>query len=282
MKMQSRYMVLILFLMATLLISTLSCKGTESTNAGGVTVQNVAERVQGALLQLNSYETEMEMTMNLDGVVDGESGKIDLTAKANGAADMAARKMWMDMAMSMKGKGGTETIDEVNKISTYIDGDITYVGTTDSTGKMSWQHQTTPSSTWEQKQQIDQFMSLLDNSEIKYLKSEKVQGTQCYLVELDPDLNVLWNLIGQQMGQYTSDMGVDNIGSAVKKVTVKYWFAQDTLFFRKIYINMDMELSAEQMGGTEGQVTVLSEITLDISKHNTSINIKVPEEAKAS
>jgi len=278
MKIRSLYLISALLLVIILLTSMMGCSGGGS-NVKGITVQNVGEKVRTALQSLHSYEADMEMAANVEGVVEGQTMALKMSAKANGAMDLEAKKSGTEMAISVTGKAGTEKVDQTTKTSTYIIEDTAYVGTADESGKMTWKTQSAPSSTWDQQQQTQQMMSLLDSSNIKYLKSEKVQSTQCYLVELDPDLNLLWNFIMQQMGSSSPDMDTSQLSNAIKEATVKYWFDQDTLFFRKVYVYIDMEMDAEMLGAKSGSVKYIIELTSDFNKYNTNMNIQLPAEA---
>jgi hypothetical protein len=169
-------------------------------------------------------------------------------------------------------------MDESARMTAYIVDDMYYVGTADSSGSMIWDSQSAPSSIWEQQEQTQQFMDLLEGSKVNSLKTEKVDGIPCYLVEIVPDLETLWKLVLGQSGDFTTDVDIDLLGGSLKKVNVKYWFDQDTMFFNKIYVYLDMELDEEQLG-EEGEIRFITEMTMAFQEHNASVDITVPEEA---
>jgi hypothetical protein len=281
MKIQYRYLITASLLVLILLISMLSCSSGNS-NSNGITAENVGGKVQTALQSLRSYEMEMEIALNAEGEAEGQALTMKMSGKANGAVDLDAKKSGVEMALIVTGKSGTEKIDQTTKTSTYIIEDTTYVGTSDENGKVTWQTQPTTSNAWEQQQQTEQLLTLLDSSNIKYLKSEKVQGTQCYLIELEPDPEALLNTVMNQMNGSSSGTDSGLPSDAVKKVTVKYWFAQDSLFLRKAYVLMEMQLNAEDLGAKEGNLTYVIELTMDFNKFNSGVNIILPAEATKS
>ncbi len=277
------FYVITALLLIILLTPAVSCSqgGVQEPAAQEISAANVADRVQEASKNLKTYHLDMEMTMGMKGVVNGESGDINMSAKSDGAVDLVVKKMGMEMAMSMKGKGGDTTIDEVMKLSTYIIDNMMYTGTTDAQGKTQWQRKQAPSSTWQN--QVDQQIKLLKSSKILYLKSEKVQGVPCYVVELDPDLDTLWGIMMQQSALSQTGMDIPNMKDAVKKVTYKYWLNKDTLFMTKGYGYVEMELTAAQLGqGNTGQLKMVVELTIDFNKLNESVDITLPAGAKGS
>ncbi|OGO30843.1 MAG: hypothetical protein A2Z29_04030 [Chloroflexi bacterium RBG_16_56_11] len=283
MKVKSKAISAVLLVTCIWLVSVTGCSGKDGTTGGDdVTAENISSRIQSALSQLNSYEMGMTMTLEMNGMVDGESGDISVSTVVKGAIDTAEKQLYLDLNGSVKGEAGTETIDEVTSISTYIIGDDTYIGYTEGAGEMSWQYQTTSSGTWDQQQQISQLMGVLDTSVIKTFKSEKIEGTNCYLIELDPEPGVVWSLVQSQMGPSAGGSDFNNIGNAIKEMTVKYWLVEDSLFFKKANIKMVLDLGAEQMDATEGQVHLVAEVTMDFDEHNKGTDIKLPEAAKAS
>jgi len=269
-------------LLVASLVSAVGCsQGGEGLAPGtAITVDNVTEMVGNALEDLNSYEMALEMTISMEGVVDGEEGKSTMSAKGDGALDMAGKKMGINMAMSVNAEIEGESIDETTKLASYVIGDTLYVGTTDADGNTTWQRQSAPASTWERQDQIEQQMKLLRASKVKYVKSEKVQTTDCYVIELEPDLAVLWEMTMQQFGSMDTGMDPSDLQAALKKVTAKYWFDKDNLFFRKAYVYMQMEMGAAQLGATSGQIEFVAEMTMDFTKHNQTPDIQLPAGAR--
>ena len=275
-----------LLVISMVLLPVIGCDGDDSSGDSdgtgqNVTKENVTELVREALIGLNTYEIEMELTMNIEGEVGDEKGEVTISVKADGAMDLAAKRSRTDMAMSLKMRAEGESMDENMRMSAYIIDDTYYLGTSEGSGSMRWDTQSAPSYLWDQQEQTNQLLTLLENSNISYLKTEKVQGVQCYLIEVDADLDTLWDFVLGQSGEFTQGMGLDFMEGSLKKVTVKYWFDRDTLFFRKIYVYIDMELDEEQLG-EEGEIRFITEMTTDFHKHNSSVDITLPEEAENS
>src|SRR3989304_1143307 len=148
-------------------------------------------------------------------------------------------------------------------MASYIVGDRQYVGTADEGGEMEWVSQSVPSNAWE-KQPVDLQVELLKNSKIKFLKSERVNSVQSYVVEIDPNLEMLFETVMQQPGIEEFPLSPQQMKDATKKLTVKYWFAKDTFFLKKAYVYWEMALTPEMLGAEEGHLDLIVELTMDI------------------
>src|SRR3972149_5299114 len=161
-----------LLVIALVLVPVAACGGGgEKAQFGDLTVENVVERLQDAMQNLKTYQFDMEMTMDLKGMADGQAVDVAVHLKSDGALDLMDRKLRMEMALSAKGKSGGETIDEATKMAVYVVDDMGYVGTADDGVEMSWDRQSMPSGTWEEQNQVEQQMKVLNSSKIKYLRT---------------------------------------------------------------------------------------------------------------
>jgi hypothetical protein len=258
-----------------LLLPVIGCSSGSSVNA-----ENVATRAAEAMLNLKTYQLAMDMSLNMAGTISGEAGDINLSANAEGNLDLNAKALAMDVTMSVTGTGGEENIDESLKTSSYIVDNTMYTGYSDGTGAMTWQSQEAPTSMWDQQDQMAQKMKIMQSAQIKYLKSEKVDGLSCYVVELEPDVNTLWETIMAQLSSGEQGLGTLDLQNAVKSMTVKYWFTRDNLFLKKAYVIMVVQMTGEQFGGTAEETMDLTlDVTVTFDKFNQTVAITVPAEA---
>jgi hypothetical protein len=278
MKTKSHYLAFSLLLAAILLLSMAGCSGGNS-DFKNISVQDFGTRVQESLPNLKSFETELAMDFDMQGAAADKSMSVKMSITGTGATDLTAKKTRTDMSMQITGKNGTDNIDEKSRIAAYIIEDISYIGTSDNGSEMTWRHETASSTIWEEQPQTAQLMKLLDNSKINSLKTETVQGVRCFLLELNPDPAMLWDTLMSQVGESSGGFSSEEMGNSLKKATVKYWFTQDTLFFKKVYISLDMELDAKTMGVESGQMQYLIVMTQTFNKHNQKTEIQLPVEA---
>jgi len=280
MKNKNYFPLIILMLVGILLTLIPGCSG--DSDFVDISVQDFDDRVRESLPNLHSYEMAIQVIMNAEGEAEDESATVKYVLQGEGAVDLAAKKTGMEMSVNVKGNSGSETIDQTARVSSYVIDDISYTGTSDENGDMEWQHQTISSSAWEEGLQSEQLIHLFESSQIETLKAETVQGERCFLVELDPDPALLWDTVMSQIGGSSGGTYNEDMGNAMKKTSVKYWFVQDTLFFKRIYIYMDIELDAETMGVNSGEMHYIIEMTMDFNNHNQSMNIELPAEALES
>jgi len=79
------------------------------------------------------------------------------------------------------------------------------------------------------------------------LGSDKVDGTECYVLAVTPSLEKLWAMV--QMGGAAEQFppGLD-LEQLVTGFSVRQWVAKDTFFTRKASISMTMVLTPESLG----------------------------------
>jgi len=259
----------------------LSSCGGEGSDSNKLNTENVVERVSAALPNIKTYHTEMDMSIHIRGDMMDEKADMNMVMKGNGALDLDEHKAKLEMTMEARGDAAGEKISENNKIMTYILEDMVYVGTSRDSESMAWDHQSLPASAWDQQNQIEQQRKLLASSTVKYVKDETVQGTQCYVVELVPDLKTLWDTVMRQSGMMGNSMDIQSLQDAMKNVTASYWFEKDSLYFKKAYVEMKMEMTPEMIGESgEGQMNMDVEMTLLFDGYNQPVEILVPDIAK--
>jgi hypothetical protein len=267
-------------LLAGILLGFLpGCGGDDTVN---ISVEELNQGVRENLPNLHSYQTDIQMTMNAEGEVEGETANLNYTLQGQNTIDLTAKKSKMEMTATITGKSGTENIDQKTDLTNYIFDDISYTGTVAEGSDMEWSQKPASSSVWEEEQQSEQMIYLFENSEIKTLKAETVDGEQCFMVELKPDNLALWDAVMSQMGDSSEDSTDDVMGNSIKDTTVKFWFVQDTLFFKKVYIMMDIQVDATSIGASSGYINYELEMTIVYDNHNQSFNIVLPEEALQS
>ena len=137
----------------------------------------------------------------------------------------------------------------------------------------------------EEMNQVLSLTALIKTAEITVLGSEKVRGIDCYVLEVTPDMDKLWELAMQQSdvaGETLPDIADEVIRDMFDDYSVKYYVAKNTYFLMRSAIDMTIELTPDDLGfpGEEGSMTM--NITMDLLAYdyNLPVSIELPPEAE--
>jgi len=117
---------------------------------------------------------------------------------------------------------------------------------------------------------------LLDVSNVQKLNDEVVDGVNCYVLQIDPDLEKYFEIMMSQLETSGSgNLSLGDISDIIEGWSIKQWIAKDTNLIKKIYNQMTMSYSF-----FDQEITMDMEITVVFSNYNTAITIELPEEAE--
>ena len=131
--------------------------------------------------------------------------------------------------------------------------------------------------------QTEAQIELLKTAQVKVIGSEKVKGVDCYILQLTPDVEQLWQLASQQ--PLLTDMGVSAVDEDIlqdmfRSFSVKQWVTKDTHFLTRAEVDMALDLTPEALGVEEGQMTMDVTISMLTYNHNQPVTIVLPLEAE--
>jgi hypothetical protein len=277
--------ILAVSLLLVMALSFIACGGETSSPA-----QEIVDGAVQALDDIQAYEFEMDMAMDMAAESEGEKAEMTMETDYNGALDLANQQMRMDVDINIKITGE----DEIEgTIELYLVDGTGYSMTTAPGEDPVWEKEEGISETdWEgiiemmmlAKPQIE----LLEASEVEVIGSESVKGVDCYVLRLTPDMEQLWETVGQQVALgFTEEMGwpvlsAEILDQAFSSLSVKQWIAQDTYFLMKVDIDMNLELTAEAMGvpEEEGVATIAVVMKMLAYNYNQPVSIELPPEAE--
>lgn len=242
-------------------------------------IDQIIANVTTAQYDTVSFDIEMPVTVKVVGGSD--PGTMTMDVDGSGDMDVANEEMQMtmNMAMEIPEMGEQEMAAEV-----YIIGGWMYT-MTDLLGLgEQWTKTEVTDETWQQQSQIEPLLEFLETAvEINYLGSKTVEGTECYLFEIVPDMEALAELMSQE----TSGMGMMGFGQLdladlYKELSVKEWIAKDSYLIMKVEIKMVLEMSASDVGATAADFDTM---TVDVTMverfydYNQPVSIDLPDEA---
>ena len=267
-----------ILMMSLVLVMALSLSAcvAESPSA-----QEIVNGVIESLNDIETYQFDMDMTLDMAGQAEGETIEVTMVIHGSGAEDFDNRQMEMDMAMNIAMLGEVEM--EVI-MGMYLIGDMIYMMIDIPLMGSMWMKSNVPEGYWEEINQVESQVELLEAGQVEVIGSETVGGVDCYVLQLTPDMEQLWQYVMQQAELTQEEMpnvGEEYLQEVFKSMSVKQWVAKDTYFIIKAEIDMAVELTPEAMGVTGEEGVLAMDIAMDFLAHNYNkpVSIQLPPEA---
>jgi len=267
--------ILTVFLSVVMILSLVACAKEEEELTSA---QEIFNRVIESLDGIRTYQFDMDMTMDMAGEAEGEAFEVTMVMDSSGAVDVENRQMSMDATQSMSMIGQPEM--EMG-MEMYIVGDMIYMLTWMTGMEATWLKSEMPEVYWEKVSQIESQLELLEAAQLEVIGSEMVGDIDCYVLQLTPDLEQLWQFYMQQ-AQVSGEVPEESLQEIFQTFSVKQWIAKDTYFLTKAEIDIVMELTPEVMGFPEEQGAMTMNITMIFLgyDYNQPVSIVLPPEAE--
>ena len=143
----------------------------------------------------------------------------------------------------------------------------------------TWMKEEVPEEWWEESQQMgwgESQIEILEEAQVEVIGSERVDGIDCYVLEVIPDLEQLWQLSHYLHFDEAPDVTEEYLQEIFRSFSVKQWVAKDTYFLTKAEIYIAREFPPEKAGPS----TVDIAMVLLSYNHNQSVSIELPPEAE--
>ena len=241
--------------------------------------QDIVDGVIESFNNIRTYQLDMNVAFDMTGEEEGEVFENIQAMKYNGTIDVENKQMRMEMT--------AERIPKTVQPEMLLDDEIYYIdGILYIMSKVpryeptaTWIKQEVPEEWWEEFQQMgwgESQIKILESAQAEVISSERVEGIDCYVLEVTPDLAQLWRLSYLLHFDEAPDVTEAYLEEVFHNFSVKQWIAKDTFFLAKSEIDIAIEFPPEEAG--------LS--TLDIAMvllsydYNQPVSIELPPEAE--
>jgi outer membrane lipoprotein-sorting protein len=262
------------------------------------TSEEIIEKLVGVQADVKSYEMEgnMDMKMVLDipeEEMAGVPANVDVLVDINGAFDANDEEMMMAMDIDL-GMAEEATIKMAAEF--YLIDDWMYVMIDAPMMNPQWMKtEVSYSEAFEEMISMDFTQTqteFLQSSDIVVTGKETLDGIECYVLEVSPDMSKLWEILMQQSQLASGAMAempvdefeeiMDKIEDLVKDVSAKYWIAKDTYYIVKGEVAFNMVITPEAMGepDEEGSVTMDVTMAMKMFNYGQPVSIVLPPEAE--
>lgn len=259
-----RVLILLLSLVLILSFALLGCVIEGLTQEE---IDQIIANVTSAQFDTVSFDVEM--------VGGSDPGTMTMAADGTGAMDRANEEM--QMTVNVAGEQGMAAEVYIFGGWMYTMMDIPGIGE-------QWTKIEVTEEVWQQHSLIDEQLEFLETAvEIDYLGSETVNGTECYLFEVVPDMEALGELLAQgTYGMGDMDLSQFDLADLCKGLSIKAWIAKDSSLLMKSEVEMVLEMSASDVGAIAGdadKVTMDVKMVMSFYDYNEPVSIELPPEA---
>lgn len=252
-------------------IAAAACGG-----GGGAVDITDQELIEGILASIDAQETcrfEIDLDGSLEGTVEGEHGEMQMTINQTGAIDIPDREMQAEISMTTDTRVDGQQQEMTIPIRMYFLGDTGYIGAPPGPGEPEeWIKGAVSQELWEPQELLSQQIELIRGAEVKLLKTESVKGIPCYVAEISPDMDALFEVIRWQL-RTTGDFGLTK--DSISGYSAKGWYAKDTFFPMRSHVEYDVSIEV-------GSDTVTGSYKIDMLfyDYNKPVSIQLPSEAQ--
>ena len=288
--------VLKMLLISLLLISILSlpialgCNGDKADTSGEFSQLELEQILTDSTLLVNSVDS-YKMTMDMDVFMDmsggGEEGTMDMDMTMEGAIDQKNMEMYMVMEIYMAMDMGFEAGSEDMTIDMYMVDDYLYMKMDIPELGEEWIKMPATDETMSayDLDMVSEQLAILESpGELNYLRDEILDGSDCYVIQMIPDLAAIMDWIGDQgladLGLDWEDVGV--IRDMFDELTYTIWIDKETKYIKKMTAYILMKMSGDDFADMDGDIgTITMDMNMDIEMYdyNKPVTIVLPDEA---
>lgn len=274
--------VLLLSLALVLSLAFVGCAEKEETLTPEQIDQIVIDAAN-ALAEAETYAFDMDASVTIDVIGGTEPGTMSLAADATGVIDSANKEMQLGMNMTMN---VPEEDQQQMGMEIYIVDEWVYVKMSIPEVGEEWMKMELTPEMWGLWEQVDQQVELLETAtEVKFVGSEVVNGIQCYVFDIMPDMEQLAEYLAQQQGMLGMGLAeMENLEELLDKTSllIEEWIAEDSSLLTKAQANMRVEVTPDDVGAA---AEAFHKMTMDLSMdmtvydYNQPVSIELPPEA---
>ncbi len=227
-----------------------------------LSAQEIASNAVDTSTKIDAYKLDMNMSMTVEVSGGTSPGKLTILQNVVSFVNNANKEMKLttNMKLDIPGQGKQDMSIEIYVVSgwMYMKMSLPQVGE-------QWVKMKLTDELWASQNQISQQVAFIKTAtEVTSLGTEKVDGTDCYVLQVKPNMEALvkWVLSQSQQQQTGIDLSKLNLSKLFKSFSIKEWVAKDSFLPMKEDIGVLMEMRPEDVGATAKD---FEKMTMDIS-----------------
>ncbi len=262
--------------------SLTACTAGDTVDPSLPSVQEIIDAVVESMSDINTYQFESNMAMTMNAEAGSESYEMTTDMTLCGVVDTENRQMGAEMTMGM-GMTGQEYTDMGMEM--YVVDDTVYMNMNFFGFEDTWMKTDVTEEVWGEMSQmvemVEPYVMLLEGGQVSVKGVDEVAGVDCYVLEVTPDMDQLWQLAMQQVEMTDTEMLAytdDFVSDMFRDFSVTLWVSQDTFFVNRVVIDMSVEMTPEDMGfpGEDGVYQMDILMYLLAHDYNQPVSVILP------
>ncbi len=242
------------------------------------TADEIAAKSITAIAKIQSFKFSMDFAMSSDFPIGGQTSTMTIQQTATGSVDILNKEVAMNADMGLEIPSQAQ---QNVSAAIYIENGWIYTGTTMTGGVEQWSKMDLTDDRWAAQSQISSLTGFLNSPiSLDLVGSENVNGTDCYILSINPDANSLtsWMQGQMQSEQASINLNSTDLSQMLQDFTVKEWIAKDSYLPVKQQIGVNLNTSAIQTtdSADSTQMNVNMNATLTYSDYGKPVSIQLP------
>ena len=258
------------------------------TGCGGkdLTTEEILNNTKAAMEKINSYKIAYDMVLNMEIVGGEQAMKMAMDGTGTGAMDVINKKMQMALDVDAEISGtGTSQIKMTMTMEMYMVDGWLYTKMTIPMSGVQWT-KTKVEGNETSQDQLAQLLQLMKSTiQITLTGTEKVNGVDCYVLQITPNMTELWQWMMSQQGSNLAgdiDLSQFDISKLIKSYELKYWISKTNFNLIKAKADMSMDVDPAALGASVDdfeRMTMLIDLDMIFSDYNKAVDIQLPADA---
>jgi len=258
------------------------------TGCGGkdLTTEEILNNTKAAMEKINSYKIAYDMVLNMEIVGGEQAMKMAMDGTGTGAMDVINKKMQMALDVDAEISGtGTSQIKMTMTMEMYMVDGWLYTKMTIPMSGVQWT-KTKVEGNETSQDQLAQLLQLMKSTiQITLTGTEKVNGVDCYVLQITPNMIELWQWMMSQQGSNLAgdiDLSQFDISKLIKSYELKYWISKTNFNLIKAKADMSMDVDPAALGASVDdfeRMTMLIDLDMIFSDYNKAVDIQLPADA---
>ena len=255
--------------------------------------EEIKDRVLTNATEIDTYKFDMNVTMKM--LLSNETNSTEMATVSNGRGvlDVTDKKMKLNMNTSMESSETTEVPGPM-EMEMYLINNTRYTKMDLGIPELppQWTKMEMPEDYEEflaYQNQLEQQMGLLNISEVELLADEELNGVDCYVLKIVPDMDKFWNsTMAAVMDRSTQGLAPGlGLRKILESMSTEEWIAKDTMYPMKTQRAVRLVVSSDDLPVPYNMVeeftmTADEEVELLFYDYNQPVSIELPEAAEAA
>jgi hypothetical protein len=263
----------------TISIVLTGCAGTD------LTAEEILSNTVTAMGKIETYQVAYDMVLDMEIVGGDEAMKMSMDGTGTGAMDIPKEKMQMNMDINAEIPGsGTSQMSMKMAMGMYMVDGWLYTQMNIPMAEEQWNKTKVEGNEVSQNQLAQLVQMLKTTTQTTLTGTEKVSGTDCYVLKITPNLEDLFNWLMSQSGALNEgfDFSQFDISKLIKNFELKYWIAKSNFNIAKASADMSMDVTPDTVGASSEdfeRMTMVVSMSMTFSQYNQPVDIQLPAEA---